>query len=186
MNVNRITHRTLGPQPSVTLVTTICRSFLLSLSMMLSRPTSDPFSPDTRITITHELYCLADSFVLTTHFISDSLLFCLTTPSELFSPHSWLTCTNMVRALVSRVVYIVYGLVLYSLALISLERPSSPTALQTRTLSKIIRSSYLSHPDNCSLPTHLHHPHLGPIPAVNRLERSLGPTSRSTASLLCD
>ena len=79
----------------------------------------------------------------------------------------------MVRALVPRVVYIVYGLVLYSLALISLERPSSPTALQTRALSKIVQSSYLSHPNTCSLPTHLHHPHLGPISAVNRLERSL-------------
>ena len=58
--------------------------FLLSLSTILSRPTSDPFSPDTRVTITHGLYWLADSFVLTTHFISDGLLFCLPTLSELF------------------------------------------------------------------------------------------------------
>ena len=58
--------------------------FLLSLPTIFSRPTSDPFSPDTRITITHELYCLADSFVPTTHLLSDSLLFCLTIPSEQF------------------------------------------------------------------------------------------------------
>ena len=78
----RFGHLALGPR-SLWSSPFVAR-FLLSLSMILSQPTSDPFSPDIRVTIIHELYCLADSFVLTTHFISDSLLFCLSTSSKLF------------------------------------------------------------------------------------------------------
>ena len=77
-----IGHSALGPRSHWS--SPLVVRFLLSLSMILSRPTSDPFSPDTQVTLTHGLYGLADSFVLTTHFISDSLLFCLPTPSELF------------------------------------------------------------------------------------------------------
>ena len=78
----RIGHSALGPRTHQS--SSFVVRFSLSLSTTLSRPTSDPFSPDTQITIVHELYCLADSFVLTTHFIPNSLLFCLTTPSGLF------------------------------------------------------------------------------------------------------
>ena len=78
----RFGHLALGPRSPWSSPFVI--RFLLSLSMILSRPTSDPFLPDTRVTITHGLYWLADSFALTTHFISNSLLFCLPTLSELF------------------------------------------------------------------------------------------------------
>ena len=75
-------HSALGPRSLWSSLFVI--RFLLSSSTILSRPTLDLFLPDTRVMITHEFYCLADSFILTTHFIPDSLLFCQPTPSELF------------------------------------------------------------------------------------------------------
>ena len=130
-DVIRITRRTLGPRPSVTLVITIGHSFLIvlvndSLTTHFGSVFAGYLNYDYSRTLcfswfihSHDPFHFQQSIVLSAHSF------------RIISPYSWLTCTNMVHALVPRVVYIAYGLVLYSVALISLERPSSPTALQT-------------------------------------------------------
>ena len=113
----RVGHSALGPRSHGSSPFVI--RFLLSLLMILSRPTSDPYSSDTRVTTTHELYYLADSFVLMTHFISDSLLFCQPTPSKLFPlflanmyEHGLCTCTkSSISSIQPRPVFISFDIV---------------------------------------------------------------------------
>ena len=95
--------RTLSPQPRSIWSSLFVVRFLLSLSTILSWPTSDPFSPDNRVMITHELYCFRWFIRSHTHFISDSIV--LSAHSlQTISPYSWLTHTNMVHAPIPRVV----------------------------------------------------------------------------------
>ena len=75
-------HSAHGLQLPLWLLFVIC--FLFSSSMILSQPTSDLFLPDTWATITHKLYSCGWFIHSHTHFVSNSLLFCQPTLSELF------------------------------------------------------------------------------------------------------